>query len=420
MSNSPSVFEMVHQVLADTDAMLLKGSAGGVEKTAEVRQEPITVDTLDLSGALKVASVCDYIADHLHNIVDDRPATEKLAEHFAIQEAIMAKMGGEEVGPAVSVEGVESALRREAADAPGESLDAGESGEATPANQPDQTIEPDEKAFPSDAATALETNREMMMADQPEDVLKQAGMGPKKEEEKTSSANVPPAFARIFAKLASDVDNPASVSGGSEPPLQSVPGVPNVQSQGSEAGELTPRKTAPTTGEGGGRELIGSNEAAINATKRDAKKSTIDALSELLSEPAMSAAHDKVLDRSLENTSSAGVKIAATKALLKKVAESGPKGQEYVASILKAAQMGAVDPQMAAQMQAQQPQAVVPVQQPVPAPAAQQPQGLGVTPEEVAAAQQLLMQQQAAQQMQQQQMQQQPAAMPPPGQMPVM
>lgn len=73
-----------------------------------------------------------------------------------------------------------------------------------------------------------------------------------------------------------------------------------------------------------GRRLIASNEAAINATKRDAKGPVKTQLSEVLEEPALNAGTDPVLNNNLQNTGNAGVKIAAqARAILEKVAQQG-------------------------------------------------------------------------------------------------
>lgn len=409
--SKPTVFDMVHQVIADTDTMLkeaAEASGGGGDQEGEKKEKkkddgtPCKVASDE--DILKLASACDYLADHLPEIVDDRSPQEKLAEHMAIQEAIMQKLGGASVPPAVPVDGVESAIPREAADAPGTSLDAGESGEATPAHKPDKETSPGEKTTPADAGNAMPTNKEMMMPDQPEDILKQArslfGEGDAEADTVVKAAeegHVPKMFAAsILRKMASAVDNPpSSETAGTAPALQKAPGTPVVQSQGSEVGENTPRKTAPTSGEGGGRQLIASNEAAIDAKKREAKSSTVDALSEVLTEPAMSAAHDKVLEKSLQNTSNAGVKIAATRAILDKVANASEEGKQKVMELLKEAQGMAAAPAAApaAQPMAQPPAAA----QPAPAGGGMPPQmaqGAGVSPEEIAAAQQLLQQQQ--------------------------
>ena len=139
-------------------------------------------------------------------------------------------------------------------------------------------------------------------------------------------------------KTAEDAINPAVIVGGSAPDLQTAAGVPSQLSQGYEAGEGTPRECAPNTGEGAGRELLSSNESVINATKAQAKGQNKSALNEVLTEPAMSAAHDHVLSESLDNTSSAGVKISAARELLRKFAGQSRENAFLLSELVKAAQ----------------------------------------------------------------------------------
>jgi len=75
--------------------------------------------------------------------------------------------------------------------------------------------------------------------------------------------------------------------------------------------------------------MIASNEAAINATKGEAKEVPKRRLGEVLSEPAMTSATDPVLSQNLDSTGQAGVKIAsmsktaAARAWLSKIASEG-------------------------------------------------------------------------------------------------
>lgn len=284
-----------------------------------------------------------------------------------------------------------NAIPSEGATTPGESLDAGESGSSTPAHQLPKTVTPNESPNQQDAANALETNLGMMMPEQPEDLLQQGGgelstgsppIGSKTAEAralrtigkltgqfeqdtrekmaaakqvrvlliKAAQAGIPEAvaLAMLGIKTAEDAINPATISGSTSPILQTDPGTPSPLSQGAEAGTNTPRQTAPTTGEGGGRELVSSNESAMNASKGQAKSQNKGALSELLTEPSMSAAHDQTLSKSLDNTSSAGVKISAARELLKKYAASSPEAAQKLAALAKLAEdpdmMGAEGP----------------------------------------------------------------------------
>jgi hypothetical protein len=74
--------------------------------------------------------------------------------------------------------------------------------------------------------------------------------------------------------------------------------------------------------------LIHSNDSAIDYTKRDAKAVPKERMGEVLSEPAQKKSTDPVLHNNLEATDGAGVKIssvkvAAARALLRKVAQEG-------------------------------------------------------------------------------------------------
>lgn len=75
--------------------------------------------------------------------------------------------------------------------------------------------------------------------------------------------------------------------------------------------------------------LIGSNQAAINYTKQQAKAVPKARMGEVLHEPAQKKSTDPVLHQNLDATPSAGVKIssveklAAARALLTKIAEEG-------------------------------------------------------------------------------------------------
>lgn len=445
----PSVFDMLKTVLDESREKLAAESSGSVKTAAAVvaPKPQQAIAGYDVGELSKLADACDHLADNMHLVVDTRTSVEKLAEYAAIHEAMLkrAEEAGdvsqskahqtqkskpesdppETVGTDSSGTGVggTTAIPSEETNTPGESMDAGESGSSTPGHQSPKDTAPNEKPNQQDAATAMETNQEMMMPDQPEDVLKQAAaLSPTLQAykvrpavvvshllEKAAEAGTDPGLALTmirnrygdaFVKAAEDALFPAQISGGTEPLLQSDAGTPSPLSQGSEAGVNTPRETAPTGGEGGGRELLASVEAAINATKRQAKGQNKSALSEVLTEPSMSSAHDKTLQVSLDNTSDAGVKISSAQAdaareLLRKFSDASPGNAKKLAARMKLAQ----DPDMAAPPP-------VAAEQPVPEAAPEEmveEEGeapvseealeavrAGVTPEEVAEAEQLL------------------------------
>lgn len=72
-----------------------------------------------------------------------------------------------------------------------------------------------------------------------------------------------------------------------------------------------------------GRQLIANNKAPVSATKREAKGPGRKQLSEVLAEPAQTSSTDNTVQQNLRNAAKGGVKIAAVKAYLGKIAEAG-------------------------------------------------------------------------------------------------
>lgn len=98
------------------------------------------------------------------------------------------------------------------------------------------------------------------------------------------------------------------------------------QLESFDSSQAAPHQAGDETAGGYGnqaRRLISSIENVINATKRDAKGPVKQQLSELLDEPALNASTDPVLKNNLQNTGKAGVKIAAARTALEKVAQQG-------------------------------------------------------------------------------------------------
>jgi hypothetical protein len=98
------------------------------------------------------------------------------------------------------------------------------------------------------------------------------------------------------------------------------------QLESFDAEKESPHQAGNASGGGFGnqaRRLIASNQAAIDATKGDAKGPVKTQLSEVLEEPALSSSTDSVLENNLRNTGKAGVKIAAARMTLEKVAAQG-------------------------------------------------------------------------------------------------
>jgi len=80
--------------------------------------------------------------------------------------------------------------------------------------------------------------------------------------------------------------------------------------------------TAPVPSNAG-RELIRNKDGIKNVTKAQAKSPRKKELAEVLTEPAMSAAHDSKVNENLRNAAKGGVKIAAARVFLQKIASEG-------------------------------------------------------------------------------------------------
>lgn len=214
----------------------------------------------------------------------------------------------------------------------GESLKPGESGQASSQNQPPKNPATQPEQVQAGAAnTGLETNDDMSHPAQPTEPIpnEKAPIGPA---DKTASAkllertkaaiakfagattdtNAPVALIRKLAseKTAADAESPAQVSSPKGPPAAEPPAA----ASGSEDG---PKPAVPSDVSSQAN-LVGSNQAAIDYTKRDAKADPKKDLKALLKEAPLSASSDSVLKTQLTKTDEAGAKIAA-------IAESATK-----------------------------------------------------------------------------------------------
>lgn len=86
---------------------------------------------------------------------------------------------------------------------------------------------------------------------------------------------------------------------------------------------LTDDKVSAPVPSNPGRELIANNSAPVSATKANALAPIKKQLSQVLTEPAMSKSTDNKVHENLRNASKGGVKIAAARAYLQKIAEEG-------------------------------------------------------------------------------------------------
>lgn len=157
---------------------------------------------------------------------------------------------------------------------------------------------PTTKAIPGDSqpANAMEVNLREMKAPYPaEGPLKQASFRER--------------ALRAMWKRAADAENPASIASGKSTALPE-----DRPSPVKRPAEVKRQES-----------LIGSNQAAIDVTKRQAKAVPKKVMAEVLSEPAQARVTDKILDENLGKkvVDQAGAKVASAKSLLKKVASEG-------------------------------------------------------------------------------------------------
>lgn len=154
-----------------------------------------------------------------------------------------------------------------------------------------------------------------------------AGLGGAALAKKKESSALDPRLVDYFlsmTKSAEDAINPAQISAGkAEAPVTDI--AEGIQGAGAGGGAVGfPAGGAPE----GPRGLVGSNESAISYTKGQAKAPMKSQLAAVVSEPALSAAHDTTLNKAWDETGAAGVKIshslrhAAARAVLEKMAEA--------------------------------------------------------------------------------------------------
>lgn len=194
-------------------------------------------------------------------------------------------------------------------------VNPGQQGAASPSHQtPKSTATVNPGNQPHGPATALETNKpipgkQKVSAAAPQYTAPIAELRKQASGEKVvvePAAGVDPRLVEYMlsaVKTAEDAINPAHISAGSAESTalqRSAAG----ESGGAPAGGLPQGPTG----------LVGSNDAARNYTKGEAKSQVKGQLSKVLSEPALSSAHDNVLQKVFNHTGKAGVKIAAAPA----------------------------------------------------------------------------------------------------------
>lgn len=182
---------------------------------------------------------------------------------------------------------------------PGTGIQSEETGEAKTGKPP---INPpmDTGANPKSAPNAMDDNIETPHSPYPEEGVLKEGSG------------IEQLYRRVMMrKAAADAENPASISA---PKNQTLTLPEDQPSQMKRPPEVTSQER-----------LIASNQAPVDATKRQAKDVPKKRMGEVLSEPAQSRSTDKVLDANLgrDIVDKGGAKIAAARVLLQKIAAQG-------------------------------------------------------------------------------------------------
>ena len=313
-----------------TIQQMIKAASQGAADHAAVTAEAARHLADETPTSVKTASSADELesipTDYVNKLAS---AVEYVLEHSQIDE---------EVQPEKTATIGEGPNHLKVLEAPGgkNTVTPGGQGAATPSHQvPKSTPSVNPGNQPHGPATALENNKPVSgkqktsaaKFEAPIAELRAMAEGTPKEAE---AAPQPAADSRLVdyllsaVKTAEDAINPAKISaGGAVAPETSAAG----ESGGAPAGG---QPQGPTG-------LVSSNDSARNYTKNDAKGQVRGQLAKVLSEPALSSAHDNVLQKVLTHTGQAGVKIAsdpamktaAARAILEKMAEEADsKGKD--------------------------------------------------------------------------------------------
>lgn len=191
-------------------------------------------------------------------------------------------------------------------------IDAGESGQAISQNLP-KTDPPQQKeeVQVGKANTGMSTNDDMSHAEQPLEPIKNESVS--LTQTKQSSANslykqnlarmtkqsASTSFAAQIRKMAED-SNSSNIEAGSQNP-------PNA----SASEEGVPKQPSDVTSQVSS--MLSSNQAAIDYKKQKAKADPKSDVNQVLSQPALTQAHDPVLQKTLDNTGKAGVKLSSVR-----------------------------------------------------------------------------------------------------------
>lgn len=287
-----------------------KQEHGHIPSVAEEEAEKCaSASTTDPDFIEKLASACDFIAENVDSIEAPakgvlQQAVEKLAES--------GSPAGAGKGPgALEVSKSIGGTQKYKKDKP-----ATEDAAASQAKTPTQ-----KHGLPG-GATQIANNMDKAPGG---GGVKPTGKYPDKGVLANTKSKTASEIARehILSKLAGEDVLKANISAArTANPLAGMG-----QLESADASKKLPAQAGGPTGDFGnqGRKHIQSNSAAIGYTKGDAKGPQKTQLKEVLDEPALSKKTDSKLEENLRNTGKAGVKIAAARAVLTKIAQEGCK-----------------------------------------------------------------------------------------------
>lgn len=247
---------------------------------------------------MKLASAVRFIVDNFHDVGRPVGRLKKMAQPSITETA-------SDTGPGKGPTALQTTLE---SPTPGEAPEG--FGEAK-VDKIEQTPPLEVGAQPKSAPNAMGTNEKMMHPEQPQ-VFQQAGTGagePKNPVVKKGSATVASIKEAMMRKAAQDGEPSIST------PKTMTPTQPEDQTtEGSRPAEVTSQEA-----------MVASNEAAINATKREAKAVPKKRMGEVLNEPAQTKSTDSALDKALgaDVVNEAGAKVAHARETLQKIASQG-------------------------------------------------------------------------------------------------
>lgn len=254
-------------------------SGEGSEKTSSARIE-------------KLAAAVEYIRDNFLEI------------QMPVGRVKMAEGSSADSGPGVGANSLDTNLNKVT---PGEAPEG--FGEAK-AKKPAMTIPLEVGASPNAASTAIQTDAATPpggSGEQPQ-MIQTGGTGGATPQAKTAS--VRRIMAAMMKSAADDFEGSSSIKA----PMSMTTTTPEDKPSGVE-------RPAEVTSQ---EKLIASSDAAIDATKREAKEVPKKRMGDVLTEPALAKSTDSALDKALgtQVVTEAGAKVAAAQArvLLQKTA----------------------------------------------------------------------------------------------------